>query len=125
MRTWPGGSAIGPGSRPDWASGPGGAAGSATQELLRSAGVPAAQVATPEDRIEHDPGTSEWGLWPWVRHREMGDVRVDGIPVHLSATDWVIARGAPCLGEHNEVVYRGLLGLSEEEIDRLGANGVI
>ena len=97
----------------------------ATQELLRSAGVPAAQVATPEDRIEHDPGTSEWGLWPWVRHREMGDVRVDGIPVHLSATDWVIARGAPCLGEHNEVVYRGLLGLSEEEIDRLGTNGVI
>jgi benzylsuccinate CoA-transferase BbsF subunit len=98
---------------------------SATQELLRGAGVPASRVATPEDRIEHDPGTAEWGLWPLVRHREMGEVRVDGIPLHLSGTDWVVARGAPCLGEHNEFVYRDLLGLTDDEIDRLGASGVI
>ena len=41
----------------------------------------------------------------------MGDVRVDGLPVHLSRTDWSIARGAPCLGEHNEEVLGELLGL--------------
>ena len=52
----------------------------ATQEVLRARGVPAAQVATPEDRIEHDPDTAAWGLWPWARHREMGDVRVDAFP---------------------------------------------
>ena len=48
------------------------------------------------------PGTAEWGLWPTVHHREMGDVRVDGVPVHLSETDWTIERGGPCLGEHND-----------------------
>ena len=59
----------------------------------------------PEDRIDHDPGTSEWGLWPTAHHREMGDVRVDGIPLHFSETDWSIERGGPCLGEHNHQVF--------------------
>jgi crotonobetainyl-CoA:carnitine CoA-transferase CaiB-like acyl-CoA transferase len=92
---------------------------------LQAVGVPAAVVARPEDRIEHDVGTSAWGLWPVVRHREMGDVRVDGLPVHLSATDWEITRGAPCLGEHNDVVFREVLGLSDDEIAALRAEEVI
>ncbi len=60
-----------------------------------------------------DPETSDWGLWPTVTHSKMGEVRVDGIPVHFSKTDWVIARGAPCLGEHNDVVFGDLLGYTE------------
>ncbi len=92
---------------------------------LQAVGVPAAVVARPEDRIEHDIATSVWGLWPVVRHREMGDVRVDGLPVHLSATDWEITRGGPCLGEHNDIVFRDLLGLSDDEIAALRAEEVI
>lgn len=34
-------------------------------------------------------------------------------------------RLAPRMGEHNEAVYRGLLGLSEDEVFRLMAEGVI
>jgi crotonobetainyl-CoA:carnitine CoA-transferase CaiB-like acyl-CoA transferase len=60
-----------------------------------------------------------------VHHSEIGEVRVDGMPVHLSDTDWVIARGAPCLGEHNRLVYGELLGLSDDELDVLTASGVI
>lgn len=92
---------------------------------LQAAGVPASIVATPEDRIEHDPGTAAWGLWPEVHHTEMGDVRVDGLPIHLSATDWEIRRGAPCLGEHNDVVFGDLLGLSASELDALREAGAI
>ena len=55
----------------------------------------------------------------------MGRVRVDGLPVHFSKTDWHIERGGPCLGEHNERVYGGLLGLSASEIDGLRGEGVI
>src|ERR1700692_2877859 len=51
---------------------------------LRSAGVPASAVQKPGERIDHDLGTSAWGLWPTVEHTEMGRVRVDGLPVHLS-----------------------------------------
>ena len=55
----------------------------------------------------------------------MGEVRVDGLPVHLSETDWTMTRGAPCLGEHNDEVFGELLGLSAGEIDGLRAEGVI
>jgi len=97
----------------------------AVQEQLLAAAVPCAAVQTPEERIDHDPGTSAFGLWPEVEHREMGRVRVDGLPYHLSATDWKMERGAPCLGEHNDYVYGEILGLSEREIGELRDAGVI
>ncbi|MCU1375903.1 MAG: L-carnitine dehydratase/bile acid-inducible protein [Actinomycetia bacterium] len=90
---------------------------------LRRAGVPASVVALPEDRIEHDPMTSEWGLWPTVHHPEIGDVRVDGLGIHLSETDWAMRRGAPLLGEHNQEVFAGILGLDQAEIDQLAKDG--
>jgi crotonobetainyl-CoA:carnitine CoA-transferase CaiB-like acyl-CoA transferase len=92
---------------------------------LQAVAVPAAVVARPEDRIDHDVATSEWGLWPIAHHREMGDVRVDGLPVHLSATDWEITRGGPCLGEHNDLVFSEVLGLDAREIADLRAQEVI
>jgi benzylsuccinate CoA-transferase BbsF subunit len=92
---------------------------------MREAGVPCERVATPEDRIEHDSRTSRWGLWPTVDHAELGERRVEGIPIHLSETDWSITRGAPCLGADNHLVYGTLLGLSTEEIDDLAARKVI
>jgi crotonobetainyl-CoA:carnitine CoA-transferase CaiB-like acyl-CoA transferase len=92
---------------------------------LQALGVPAAPVQKPAERIDNDPNTAEWGLWPTVHHREMGDVRVDGEPVHFSETDWVIERGSPCLGQHNQEVFGDILGLSAAEIDALRADGVI
>jgi len=55
----------------------------------------------------------------------MGRVRVDGIPVHFSETDWVIERGAPCLGEHNELILGDLLGHSRDELSRFREDGVV
>ena len=92
---------------------------------LRAAGVPATAVQKPEDRIDKDPSTEAWGLWPTVTHSAMGEVRADGLPVHLSQTDWEIRRGAPCLGEHNDRVFGEVLGLSEREIAELRREGVI
>jgi benzylsuccinate CoA-transferase BbsF subunit len=95
------------------------------EALLRRAGVPVSRVAMPEDRIEHDPRTSRWNLWPTVDHDEIGDTRVEGIPIHLSETDWSITRGAPCLGADNHFVYGTLLGLSDDEVDDLATRKVI
>jgi benzylsuccinate CoA-transferase BbsF subunit len=92
---------------------------------LRSVGVPATAVQRPGERIDDDPGTSEWGLWPEVDHPEMGTVRVDGIPVHFSKTDWIIERPAPCLGEHNDLVFGDLLGHSRAELRSLREVGAL
>ena len=96
-----------------------------TVKSLLDQGIPAAIVAWPEDRIDHDANTAAWGLWPTVEHREIGAVRVDGIPLHLSETDWVLERGGPCLGQHNEEVFGGILGLTTNEIADLREAGAI
>lgn len=79
-----------------------------TAARLRSVGVPASIVARPRDRIDLDPFTSQWGLWPTVEHPEIGKVRVEGLPLHFSVNDWSITAGAPCLGQHNESVFARL-----------------
>ncbi len=96
----------------------------ATAAALQAAGVPAAAVQRPGERIDQDPNTSAWNLWPTVTHTKMGRVRVDGLPVHLSKTDWRIERGAPCVGEHTDEVLRELLGLGDSDLARLREEGV-
>jgi crotonobetainyl-CoA:carnitine CoA-transferase CaiB-like acyl-CoA transferase len=93
-------------------------------ESLMAAGVPAAVVAVPEDRIDGSEDTAAWGLFPTAHHPEIGDVRVDGVPAHLSRTDWRIERGAPLLGQHNRKVFCDLVGLSDEEFTALDKDGV-
>jgi crotonobetainyl-CoA:carnitine CoA-transferase CaiB-like acyl-CoA transferase len=93
--------------------------------LLRRRRIPAAAVQQPGERIDEDPSTAAWALWPTVHHLEMGEVRVDGLPVHFSATDWTIEKAGPCLGEDNDAVYRGILGFSETEVAALRAEAVI
>lgn len=95
------------------------------QRRVLAAGVPCAAVQKPKERIDQDPGTSEFGLWPEVTHREMGRVRVDGMPVHFSKTDWNAERGAPCCGEHTDEVLSELLGLDPDEIAKLHEEGVV
>jgi len=92
---------------------------------LRGAGVPAASVAMPEDRIDHDDDVAASGLFPVAHHPVIGAVRVDGVPAHLSVTDWRIERGAPLLGEHNREVFCGLVGLTDEEFAALEQGGVL
>jgi crotonobetainyl-CoA:carnitine CoA-transferase CaiB-like acyl-CoA transferase len=87
--------------------------------------VPASIVARPRDRIDNDRRNDEWGLWPVVHHKELGDVRVDGLPFHLSRTDWELTRGAPCLGADNDYVLGTLLGLDDVEIADLRTSGVV
>lgn len=94
-------------------------------EQLVAAGVPAAPVLQPHERIEEDRRTIDWGLWATVEHTAVGTSRVDGMPVHLSETDWALERGAPMLGEHNAYVLGELLGRSDAEIERLTSEGVL
>ena len=95
------------------------------ESTLRALPIPASAVQTPEERIERDPTTGNFGLWPTVTHMAMGEVRVDGQPVHFSGTDWHAERGAPCLGEHNEHVLTSLLGYSADEVRAFAEEGVL
>jgi len=92
---------------------------------LTEAGVPASAVKSPPERIDDDPDLKAWGLFPEVRHPEIGPARVEGLPLRLRETDWSITEPAPCLGQHNDLVFTGLLGRPADELGRLHEEGVI
>jgi crotonobetainyl-CoA:carnitine CoA-transferase CaiB-like acyl-CoA transferase len=94
-------------------------------ERLLAAGVPASVVKSPAERIDEDADLDAWGLFPTVRHPLLGEVRVEGLPVHLAEGDWSADKGAPLLGEDNERILGGLLGVDPSELDRLRMEGVV
>ena len=59
-----------------------------------------------------------------VTHRN-GTVKMPGVPIKFSETPASISGPAPLLGEHNEEIYSGMLGISLEEIEELHEKGVI
>lgn len=97
----------------------------ALQQSLRDIGIPVSAVQTPGERIEQDSSTNDFDLWPTVQHTAIGKVRVDGYPVHLSKTDWLIEQGGPCLGEHTVDVLTRLLGMTAQDLEGLHEDNVI
>ncbi|MFV1366776.1 CoA transferase [Mycolicibacterium elephantis] len=92
---------------------------------LVAAGLPASVVKSPSERIDDDPDLAAMGLFPTVTHPDMGEVRVEGIPMRCSATPWQITSAAPRLGQHNREVLVDLLGHSEAELDDWAQRGAI
>jgi crotonobetainyl-CoA:carnitine CoA-transferase CaiB-like acyl-CoA transferase len=91
---------------------------------LQAVGVPAAPVLTVPDLFD-DPHLRARGFWESVSHPEAGVWDMDGVVWRMSASPAHIRLPAPRFGEHNDYVLRDLLGLSEQEIEALAAEGVI
>jgi crotonobetainyl-CoA:carnitine CoA-transferase CaiB-like acyl-CoA transferase len=60
-----------------------------------------------------------------VERDDTGPLTHPGAPYRLRQTPWAISRPAPRLGEHNEGIYGGRLGMSREELLLLGQTGII
>ena len=61
-----------------------------------------------------------------VNHPVIGQLRVEGLPVHLSQYGLGNRQNPPpLLGQHNDYVYGEMPGLSQDEIIRLKDAGVI
>ena len=87
-------------------------------------GVAAAPVMGLEAHQDH-PHFRARGAVRAVRHPAVGGFAVYTSPIKLSATPGKIERAAPCLGEHNAEVFRGLLRLQEGEYESLVRGGLI
>ncbi len=58
--------------------------------------------------------------WVRVTHEDIGESFIyPGAPFKLSATPWTQGGRAPHIGEHNEQIYGGLLGLEPADLRRL------
>jgi CoA:oxalate CoA-transferase len=94
---------------------------------LDSAGVPAAEVRDPSAAVR-DPQVVARGETVRLTHPKYGDtddVYGMGMPIRFSAATAGFDQPAPALGEHNQVVYGGILGYSAEKISGLRSRKVI
>lgn len=93
-------------------------------DILQKVGVTAGIVAKGSDMMS-DPHLKERGFFKVSHnHPKYGDHPNYSIPpVIFSQTPCLFGPG-PALGEHNNYVYKELLGISDEEIKRLTAAGV-
>ena len=67
----------------------------------------------------------ERDFFPELEHPVVGKRRVVGTPWRFDSADVGIRTPAPLIGQHNDAVLGGILGLSEAEIARLVADGVV
>ncbi|WNS77935.1 CoA transferase [Domibacillus sp. DTU_2020_1001157_1_SI_ALB_TIR_016] len=94
------------------------------QEKLDNFGVPVSPILSIED-IFNDPHYAARQNIVEVEHPRLGKVKVPNVVPNFSDTPGAIRYRAPELGEHNEEILVGKLGLSEAEMADLKAKGVI
>ncbi len=97
---------------------------------LGRAGVPAAPVLTALE-VLHDEHLGARGFWQWHERRYVGSIPNPSAPYRISATPeppdapLEIRSPSPTLGEHNEEILGGLLGVDRVELGRLEADQII
>lgn len=92
--------------------------------LLQEAGISAGVVENVKD-LANDPQLIARKFFLQIEHPVLGKSVSDNTPIKLSRTPARIRGAAPLLGQDNDYVYRGLLGMSEEEVSRYIGEGVI
>jgi crotonobetainyl-CoA:carnitine CoA-transferase CaiB-like acyl-CoA transferase len=86
--------------------------------------IPAGPVNTMQDVVE-DAHLRHRQYFVSVERDDMGPLTYPGAPYRLSQTPWAIHRPAPRLGEHNDEIYGGRLGVARQELLFLGQTGII
>ncbi|MGD0781092.1 MAG: CoA transferase [Dehalococcoidales bacterium] len=86
------------------------------EQLLQSAGIPANCVEKPSD-IYQDPQIEHRHYFTPLQHPFMGQQKYEAQECFLlSKTPRLLDRPSPCLGEHNEYVFKEFLKMTDDEI---------
>jgi len=92
---------------------------------LREAGIIASPVADANRLLQTNPQLKFRGYFETTAHPVVGQMPLASLPFRYASVDGWLRTPSPTLGEHNERVLGGLLGLTKEELSRLEADGVI
>jgi CoA:oxalate CoA-transferase len=98
--------------------------GKEIENLLRQADVPCVIVPT-FDQVCHDEQLIARGMITEVEQVMSGKIKVPGSVFKMSRTPGNVDYPAPMLGEFNQEIYGGLLGMSDKEIEELSNNQII
>jgi len=87
-------------------------------KLLQKEGVPAGPVMCERD-VHNDPHVNERNFFIEMTQKWCGTHRYPGPAWKYSKTPQKFTLPSPGLGEHNEWAYKKILGMSDEEYERL------
>ena len=93
-------------------------------QALEKATVPCGPINNMKEVFE-DPQVQHRGLRVDMPHPRGGAAPVVASPMRLSGTPVEYRIAPPTLGQHNEEIYRGLLGKTEAELSRLKSSGIV
>jgi crotonobetainyl-CoA:carnitine CoA-transferase CaiB-like acyl-CoA transferase len=96
----------------------------AAVEILKAHHVPVAPILSVPEALQH-PHLRQRGTVRTVHDRILGDMDVPGFALRFSEFPTTLELQAPLLGEHNEQVYCGKLGLSPAEVAELKQQGIV
>ena len=92
--------------------------------ILQKEGVAAGPVMNHRDAL-HDLHLGSRGFFEIVNHRESGTHQYPGMLWKMSETPCSIRMPPPCLGEHNDYVFKEVIGMSDDEIASLEQENII
>ncbi len=92
---------------------------------LRALGIPASEVADPCRLLESNPQFQSRGYFETPEHPVVGAMPLPSMPFRYASVDRWLRTPAPTIGQHNEPVLCGILGLSSDELRELESEGVI
>ncbi|MDN5917131.1 MAG: formyl-CoA transferase [Pseudonocardia sp.] len=90
---------------------------------LNAENIPCGPILSTKEIIE-DASLADNNMVVTVDHPQRGSFQTVGCPIKLSESP-VKVETSPLLGEHNEDVYQGELGIDADEYAQLRSNGVI
>ena len=93
-------------------------------DLMARHGVPAGQIYRAPEMIE-DPHFRAREAIVTIDHPHFGKLRMQNVAPRLSETPGSVRAASPGLGQHNDEVYLGMLGMARERYDQLKARKVI
>jgi len=99
-------------------------AGRELMHRLQRQGVPAA-VTNSAATLLDDEQLCARGFWQYVPRAVVGLQPNPSAPYRAGAQPIEVATPAPTLGQHNDEVLGGILGLARDDLDRLSGLGVI
>jgi len=84
-------------------------------ELCQGSSVPAMPVQSTGNRVDDDPQLRHREIYQEMVHPVIGQWKFQNAPFKLSETPAINYHAAPMIGQHNQEVFEGMLGLSHEE----------
>jgi crotonobetainyl-CoA:carnitine CoA-transferase CaiB-like acyl-CoA transferase len=93
--------------------------------MLQKIDISAGVAQTGKDLLENDPELAHRHFFRELEHKEIGRHHYEAPPFRLSKTPCELSTPGPCMGEHNEIVCKKILGFSDKEYNDLMADRVL